>query len=140
LTGDADTAEDLAQEAMLRLLRQPEEARPDNPRAWLYRVLTNLVRDGARRADRMHRKQLPVDADEPVLPSADYERRETVARVRAVLERLSARDQEMLILRESGFQHREIAEIIGVQPQSVSVLLGRALERFKAAYLAEARL
>ena len=124
---------------MLPSLRQPAAALPDNARAWLYRVVTNLVRDGARRTERIQRKLPPVDADEPTLPSADFERRETVARVRAVLERLSPRDQEMLILRESGFQHREIAEIIGVQPQSVSVLLGRALERFKTAYLTEAK-
>lgn len=140
LTGEADVAEDLAQEAMLRLLRSPAESRPDNPRAWLYRVLTNLVRDRARSLDRVQRKYVPIDTDEPSTPSADFERREIVARVRAVLERLTPRDQEMLILRESGFQHSEIAHIVGVKPQSVSVLLSRALERFKAAYLSEAAL
>jgi RNA polymerase sigma-70 factor (ECF subfamily) len=138
LTADPDLCEDLAQEAILRLLRLQPQARPDNPRAWLFRVLTNLVRDGARTFERVQRKHLRLVPDEPSTPSLDYERTETVARVRAVLDRLSPRDQEMLILRESGFQHREIAAIVGVKPQSVSVLLARAMERFKAAYSAEA--
>ena len=138
LTGDADMSEDLAQEAMLRLLRLQPVARPLNPRAWLFRVVTNLVRDRARTLQRMERKHLLIDAQEPSVPSAEYERNQAIARVRAVLEHLPARDREMLILRESGFQHREIAEIVGVKARSVSVLLARALERFKTAFIAEA--
>lgn len=127
-------SEDLAQEAMLRLLRT-DDKQPDNPRAWLYRVVTNLVRDRARSLERRQRKHAYLmNSDDPE-PAGDVERREVQREVRAVLERLSPRDREMLILRESGFQHKEIAQIVGVQPQSVSVLLARAFERFKNAYL-----
>jgi RNA polymerase sigma-70 factor (ECF subfamily) len=140
LTGDADLSEDLAQEAMFRLLRLRADARPENARAWLFRVVTNLVRDGARTRERRERIAVPPPGEDPVIPSVEFERREVVARVRSVLDQLSPRDQQMLILRESGFDHREIGQIVGVKPQSVSVLLARALERFKTAYLAEATL
>jgi RNA polymerase sigma factor (sigma-70 family) len=137
LTGDPDLSEDLAQEALMRLLRV-EAVRPmENARAWLYRVATNLVRDNARRRDMMRRRPIPVDADAPQTPEQALERSETVAHVRAALDRLSPRDQEILVLRESGFRHKEIADIVNVKAASVSVLIARALKRFRAAYLEE---
>ncbi len=138
LTSDPDLSEDLAQEALLRLLRV-EAVRPmDNGRAWLYRVATNLVRDHARRRDMMRRRPIPIDADDPQTPEQALERSETVAHVRAALDRLSPRDREVLVLRESGFRHKEIADIVEVKAASVSVLIARALQRFRAAYLEEA--
>ena len=50
LTGDSDVADDIAQEAFVRLLKQslPEsEVRP-----WLFTVAMNLVRDHASKIDR----------------------------------------------------------------------------------------
>jgi RNA polymerase sigma-70 factor (ECF subfamily) len=137
LTGDPDLAQDFAQEALMRLVRAMADDPPDNPRAWLYRVATNLVRDEARRNAVRRDRPVPLDTDAPETPAQEFERHEAVARVRTVLERLAPRDRELLILRESGFRHREIAQIIDVQPQSVSVLVARALERFRTAYLAE---
>ena len=55
-TRDPDTAEDLTQETFIRLYREIQAGRtPDNIRAWLYTVATNLVtsrgrRHGGRRA------------------------------------------------------------------------------------------
>ena len=43
LTRDVHLAEDLVQDAFLRLWREPRPV--DNPRSWLFRVCTNLVRD-----------------------------------------------------------------------------------------------
>lgn len=136
LTADADVAEDIAQEAMVRLL-SVDASRLHNRRAWLYRVATNLVRDRARREELRLRRPPPVDTDPPATPDQELERRDEIARVRRALDALPPRDRELLVLRESGFRHREIANVIGVQPQSVSMLALRALERFRAAYVAE---
>src|SRR3712207_7447153 len=43
LTGDADVAEDLAQESFVRLLGR--RVSDDGVRVWLFTVATNLVRD-----------------------------------------------------------------------------------------------
>src|SRR6267142_7151743 len=49
-TRDRELAEDLLQEAYLRLLREMQAGRtPDNSRAWLFRVASNLVVSRARR-------------------------------------------------------------------------------------------
>lgn len=135
LTGDADAAEDIAQEAFVRLLTQdlPEkEARP-----WLFAVGTNLVRDRARKQERRHRLLQAV----PVLPSAAgprpdeaVERKEEVQLVRVALARLAPRDQQLLLMREEGFSYEEMARAIGVAPSSIGTLIARALKRFAGAY------
>ena len=134
LTGDPDIAEDVAQEAVVRLVRVQREAPVKAPRAWLYRTATNMVRDQSRHDAMRRRRPIPVEADVPVTPEQDLDRAETIREVRAVLERIPPRDRELLILRESGFRYREIAEVIGVKEQSVPVLAARALERFRVAY------
>jgi RNA polymerase sigma-70 factor (ECF subfamily) len=137
LTGDGDAAEDIAQEAFVRLLRHelPEaEVRP-----WLFTVAMNLVRDRARK---MERRQRLLGAAPPVIgsmgrPDDDMERSERVAAVRSALERLSERDRQLLLMREEGFKYEEIANVVGVAPASVGTLIARALRRFVEAYRAQ---
>jgi RNA polymerase sigma-70 factor, ECF subfamily len=136
LTGDPDVAEDAAQEAFVRLAERrmtEAEARP-----WLFTVATNLIRDRARKAERHRRLGESVPpADPPVHPDVETERRETVARVRRVLESLPERDRVMLLMREEGFQYEEIAGAVGVAPTSVGTLLARAGRRFADAFAAQ---
>ena len=137
LTGDADVADDIAQEAFMRLLRQslPEaEVRP-----WLFTVAMNLVRDHARKVERRSRllTTAPVLVSSTPLPDEAVERSEQVGLVRAALEQLSVRDQQLLLMREEGFKYEEIARVIGVAPASVGTLIARALRRFAEFYGAE---
>ncbi len=134
MTGDADLADDYAQEAFVRLLKRPlpdEEAR-----LWLFTVATNLFRDGARTGRRRERllSVAPVPQAPAPAPDTQVERGESVARVRAALETLAARDRQMLLMREEGFRYDEIARAVDVAPGSVGTLLARALRRFAAAY------
>jgi RNA polymerase sigma-70 factor (ECF subfamily) len=134
LTGDADVAEDIAQEAFVRLLRQAlpdEEVRP-----WLFTVAMNLVRDHARKTDRRHRllTSAPAMVTPNRMPDEEVERAERVARVRSVLDRLPVRDRHLLLMREEGFKYEEIAAVIGVAPASVGTLIARAMKRFADVY------
>lgn len=136
LTGDPDTADDIAQESFARLLHQslPEaEAKP-----WLFTVATNLVRDGARKTTRRERiltAVRPVPAG-PAAPDLAAERNERIAAVRAALADLPERDKKLLLMRGEGFTYEEMARAVGVAPSSVGTLLARALRRFSAAYMA----
>src|SRR6476661_6167921 len=57
-TRDPEIAEDVLQEAFTRLIVEVEAGRtPDNVRAWLYRVIANLIASGGRRAT-VARRQL----------------------------------------------------------------------------------
>jgi len=134
LTGDEDVAEDIAQEAFVRLLKQPLPE--DEVRPWVFTVAMNLVRDRARKTERRHR--LLTTAPELVtrtpLPDEDLERGERIARVREVLDRIPERDRQLLLMREEGFKYDEIAKVIGVAPASVGTLIARALKKFVAEY------
>lgn len=135
LTGDADAAEDAAQEAFVRLTEQSipeEEARP-----WLFTVGTNLVRDRARKASRHRRLQPHVPhAQAPIAPDISAARKEQIAEVRSALGKLPERDRTMLLMREEGFKYAEIADAVDVAPGSVGTLLARAARRFAEIYTA----
>lgn len=136
LTGDPDAADDAAQEAFVRLTSQslPE----DEVRPWLFTVATNLVRDRARKAQRHRRLEPNVPrprAEEP--PDTRTYRRERVARVRRALDELAERDRVMLLMREQGFSYAEIAQAVGVAPNSVGTLLARSASRFEETYNAQ---
>lgn len=133
LTGDSDLAEDIAQEALLRLLKATPEV-PANRRAWLFRVATNLVRDAVRHDGVRERSASLLSHGAAPSPDQDVERAERVEHVRGVLAQLKPRDRELLLLRESGFSHAEIAELLDVKPESVSTLRLRALDRFRKAF------
>jgi len=134
MTGDADVAEDVVQEAFTRLIEQDlpmDEAKP-----WLHVVATNLVRDRARTKQRRGRllEETPPEPDRPEAPDARVERLERMDRVRRALAELSERDARMLLMREEGFKYAEIAEVFGVKTTSVGALVARALKRFARAY------
>ena len=136
LTGDADVAEDVAQESFVRLLRQ--KLSEDEIRPWLFTVAMNLVRDRARKTDRRQRllTGAPALVQSRPLPDEDVERAERIAAVRSVLRRLPERDRQLLLMREEGFKYEEIARVVGVAPASVGTLIARALRRFVEAYSA----
>lgn len=134
MTGDPDAADDIAQEAFVRLLGRPLPE--DEARLWLFTVATNLFRDRARTGKRRERLLAAGPPPFSPLPRPDEEaeRSDDVRRVREALARLAPRERQMLLMREEGFRYDEIARAAGVAPGSVGTLLARALKRFAAAY------
>ena len=132
LTGDPDLAADIAQESFVRLI----ERKPANKglRSWLYRVATNLVRDHARvRSRRLELLQESPDrtphGDPPPSAQQALEIAETREMVREALSGLNERDQSVLLMREKGFSHNEIAEAVGTTTKSVGSIIARALRK-----------
>ena len=134
MTGDADAADDMAQEAFVRLLGRDM---PDNEaRLWVFTVATNLLRDRGRTSRRRERLLQAADwkPNAPPLPDEALDRSRTISRVRSALDQVPPRDRQMLLMREEGFRYDEIARAAGVAPGSVGTLLARAARRFAAAY------
>jgi RNA polymerase sigma factor (sigma-70 family) len=132
LTGDADVAADAAQEAFVRLLERPP--RTVQPRAWLYTVATNVVRDQGRARSRrwlilMKGGDRVPYGDAPRDPMETLEADEVKVRVRHALQELSEKERTALLLREEGFSQREIAETVGTTTKSVGTLIARALRK-----------
>jgi RNA polymerase sigma factor (sigma-70 family) len=135
LTGDGDVAEDIAQESMVRLFDRRDPASDGSVRAWLFKTATHLVRDRFRVESNRRRllEENPVTPGAPEAPDRSFERGEARARARGALDRLPERDQEILLMRYSGFSYREIAETVDVAATSIGTLLARAERRFAAA-------
>ena len=136
LTGDPDLAEDVVQEAFVRLYDRRVEGTEEGLRAWLFRTATHLVRD--RHRVRENRRRLleahPVRPGGSEQPDEAVQRREQVAHVREALEHLSEREHDLLLMRHAGFSYREIAEAVEVAPSSVGTLLARAERNFVSVY------
>ncbi|MBI4420396.1 MAG: sigma-70 family RNA polymerase sigma factor [Gemmatimonadetes bacterium] len=132
-TGDADLAEDVVQESFVRLAeRPPSDARA--LRAWLFRAATtiaiDLLRTGRRRTALAERQadRLPM-GEPPPDPARAAERGDVRRRVRAALEQLDPRDRTVLLMREEGFAHHEIADAVGTTTKSVGTMIARALAK-----------
>lgn len=136
LTGDRDAAEDVAQEAFVRLWDREVQGPRPALRAWLFKVATHLIRDRVRTTD--NRRRLleihPVRPGGLEAPDRLAERSEASVRVREVLDDLSQRDRSLLLMREEGFSYKEMAEAVDVATGSVGTLLARALTRFSREY------
>jgi len=126
ITGSPDLADDLLQETYYRFLRARVLYESDaHRRNSLFRIATNLARDGHRRGLRGRFVGIADDtlrADVDV--AADAERRTDLERAMA---RLRPREREMLWLAYAqGSNHRDIAGTVGVKAESVRQLLFRA--------------
>ena len=132
-TGDADLAEDVVQDVFVRLAERPP-ADERNVRGWLFRVTTTIaidaMRSARRRADlaRGGADRVPR-ADPPPDPAAEVEREELRLRVREALSLLGEKERAVLLMREQGFAHREIAAAVGTTTKSVGTMITRALEK-----------
>ena len=143
LVGDWEDAQDLALEAFWRLHSRGPGRLGDlrNVGGWLYRVATRLGLNAIRARQRRRTYEeragaLRLQSAAPVDPEAAVERRETQGRVRHVLAHMKERKAQLLILRHTGHSYAEIADILGVAPNSVGTMLARAEKDFERRYRA----
>ena len=128
MVGSFSEAEDLVQEAFLRL---HQEDQVEHPRAWLTTVTTRLAIDHLRSA-RVRREEYPGTwLPEPVFadPAPDAAiRAETLSfAVLVLLERLSPVERAVFVLREAfDYGYDEIAGIVGKSEANCRQLASRA--------------
>lgn len=134
LRDDAE-AEDVAQEAFLRLWRSSAtlEIGPAGIRPWLRRVVSNLCLDRVRAQGRLKVvDELPEVAD-PATQLAGLESQDTERRVAAAMQRLPDRQRLALTLFHfEGLSQIEIGQVMGVSDEAVESLLSRARRQLKA--------
>ena len=139
LTRNPDVAEDLAQEAFLRLTREVEAGRPpENPGAWLFRVGANLAASRGRHISVVDRRtgELPRP-DAPATPEAMAVESELAAALSAALETLGSVDRNALLLAAHGYRGPEIAATIGRSHGATRTLLFRARNKLRGSLVLE---
>jgi RNA polymerase sigma factor (sigma-70 family) len=133
---DPAEAEDVAQEAMLRLWRMAPGWRPGAAKVstWLYRVVANLCTDRLRK-----RRTVPLDGmPEPEDGVPDVAERmidaDRAAALEEALAALPERQRQAVILRHlEGLANPEIAEVMEVGVEAVESLVARGKRGLVAA-------
>ena len=126
---DADHADDLVQETLIRALGALPQLDPGgNLRAWLFTILQNVLRGEWRRRRRSPvRHEIPIEnAPEPVRSGGQFESA-SLSELAAAIRKLPPRFREVLMLcGVEGFDYEEAAAILGVPVGTVRSRLSRA--------------
>jgi len=124
---DREAAEDLVHEAFVRFIVEVEAGRmPVHVRAWLYRVVANLVVSRSRHATVAERHLDAVATGGGVAgPEPAYLDRERQAHLDLVLGELDEDARTALLMAANGFNGMEIAEAIGRSGNATRSLMCR---------------
>jgi RNA polymerase sigma-70 factor (ECF subfamily) len=145
LVGNREEAEDIVQEAFLRLHRSLESFRGEcSLTSWLYRIVSRLAIDHLRR-EKLRRKlfffrnnnedpdPLELVADSGLTSVEKLQAKETGRRVAAALETLSARQRAVFVLRHhEGLALKEIAALLQLEEGTIKAHLHRAVRALRA--------
>ncbi|WCE09924.1 MULTISPECIES: sigma-70 family RNA polymerase sigma factor [Pseudomonas] len=129
LLGCRKRAEDVVQEAFLKVWERRDSQAVVEPSRYLYRVVQNLAVDQLRRKKLEERWFVsPDEQDEGVASDHSAERvvqaREEIGLVVRALRQLPARTQDVITLcRVEGLTQRDVARRIGASPALVNFLL-----------------
>jgi RNA polymerase sigma factor (sigma-70 family) len=134
LAGELSVAEDIVQEAFMKLHAQFEEVR--EPRRWLYRTVHNLALNHRRDSGKIISLDSKIEesesndaADPQPLPDEQIARLEGIGLVRLGMAALDERSREMLRLKfTENLSYKEISARTGLKIGHVGYLLHHALK------------
>ncbi|GHJ10769.1 DNA-directed RNA polymerase sigma-70 factor [Micromonospora humidisoli] len=134
MLGSTSDAEDAVQDTFLRW-QSADRQLIETPQAWLTKVLTNICLNRLTSARARRETYVGQWLPEPVFagdrmlgPSDTVEQRESVSiAMLTLLERLSARERVVYVLREAfGYPHAEIAEVLDLTEANCQQIYRRA--------------
>jgi RNA polymerase sigma-70 factor, ECF subfamily len=137
LLRDRSAAEDVTAQAFERAYRRRSSFDPGrgSRRAWLFGIARNAALDELRRRSR--HAELTTEPQDAASARAHDESAEAALRrstIRAAMERLSARERELVALKYfAGLANSEIATVIGVSESNAGTKLHRVIEKLREA-------
>jgi RNA polymerase sigma factor (sigma-70 family) len=136
LLGDLNAAEDVVQDAFMKLHAQFQQVR--TPQAWLYRTVHNLAIDHQRRASKVilfepttreGEDTFNNPSDSQPMPDEQIARWEGIGLVRLAVETLDVRSRDLVKLRfNEDLSYKEISDRTGLTVGHVGYLLHHALK------------
>ena len=137
ILGDPAEAEDVAQEAMIRLWRIAPDWRQGEAKVttWLYRVVANLCIDRRRKGGRQTALDaVPDPADGAPGAAERLQEADRAAALQAALGALPGRQRQAVVLRHiEGLSNPEIATVMDISTEAVESLTARGKRALAAA-------
>ncbi|MCY2953526.1 MAG: sigma-70 family RNA polymerase sigma factor [Planctomycetota bacterium] len=132
-TGRWDVADDMAQDAFLRLYRRAASYKPTAAfSTWLYRIVVNLCLDHAKRPRLAALPDEPTCASTSPAPDEALRRQESIDAVRREIAALPERQRIALVLhRFERLDHAQIAQSTGWTESAIESLLVRAYAQLR---------
>ncbi|THD75683.1 RNA polymerase sigma factor [Thalassobius vesicularis] len=128
MLGDRAEAEDIAQEAMLRLWKIAPDWRQGEAKVttWLYRVVANLCTDRLRRSRSVDLDSVPEPEDDRPDVAGEMQQAARMTALQDALAQLPERQRQAVVLRHiEGLGNPEIAEILEISTEAVESLTAR---------------
>ncbi len=126
-------AQDIVQEVFIKAWHQRDELQ--RPEAWCMRLTRNLSLNKLKSGHRSRTEALPEDdryASQAASPYAQTETQDALTHVRALLQRLPPKQQQVLGLRDmEGYSYQEISETLAMDLNQVKVNLFRARQTLR---------
>jgi RNA polymerase sigma-70 factor (ECF subfamily) len=128
--GDASEAEDVAQQAFLKIFGAAPRYQPEATfRTYLYRVVTRLCLDHANKKRPTYRQDLPEVSDAGLSPLDGIARQELRQDVQRALDALPSKQRLTVIWKYyEGLSYAEMAAALNTTVKAVERLLARARE------------
>ena len=135
ILGNAAEAEDVAQEAFMRVWTHAPRWQPlAQFRTWLARVVTNLCLDRKRRAPWVELEAAGDIVDPAPGAGEKTENRERERMLAAAIEKLSVRQRSAIVLTYGeGMSNAQVAEILDTSVSAVETLLVRGKQNLRRA-------
>lgn len=133
--GCIDTAQDLVQDTFLRVLQNRSGEDLNNPRAFLFRVATNLLIDHHRR--QQHRDTVTLNDPEHPIDQADQSpsietvvwSKQQIARLSQAIEELPPKCRQVfLLIKFHHFSHAEVAAKLDISQSTVVKHMIKAID------------
>ena len=143
MTGNAEDALDISQEAFIRVWRSLGKFKGNAKfSTWLFRIVSNLCTDHLRRLSRRREMPLAVSADDEereteiadgsFAPDAAFEREELRRELDRAIDTLAPEHREIFLMREVySLSYAEISETLGIEEGTVKSRLHRAREHLR---------
>jgi RNA polymerase sigma-70 factor, ECF subfamily len=133
---DSAEAEDVVQEAFLRLLKSAPRYRPTARfRTYLARIVVNLCLDFRSKKHLVYSDTLPENADTENIPDLVLLKQEAAREVKQALADLPPAQRIALILRHlEDFTYSEIAETMSISVKAVDSLLQRGRQALRSRF------
>ncbi len=135
LSGAGDP-QDLVQDVLVRLWERRTSLRTKGSlRALLFTMVRNACLDEHRRRSRRDRTRAEIPPPpEPRTPYQDVQGAELERAAAAAVRKLPARRQEIFrLVREEGLTYQEVAQVLGLSPQTVANHMSLALADLRVA-------